>query len=142
MTDRLSPEKRSWNMSRIRGKDTTPEIAVRKYLFSRGFRFRKNDKRYPGKPDIVLPKYHTVIFIHGCFWHHHAGCKQATMPKTRTVFWINKFKHNADNDTRNKLLLEGRGFKVITIWECEIEKNFDATMENLVAELKGATNEE
>ena len=99
MADRLSPEKRSWNMSRIKGKDTKPEMAVRKYLFRKGFRFRQNDKRYPGKPDIVLPKYHTVIFIHGCFWHHHVGCKQATMPKTRTEFWEKKFAQNADNDT-------------------------------------------
>lgn len=141
MADRLSPEKRSWNMSRIKGKDTKPEIAVRKYLFRKGFRFRKNDKRYPGKPDIVLPKYHTVIFIHGCFWHRHAGCKQATMPKTRTEFWENKFRRNVDNDARHKLQLEEMGFKVIIIWECEIEKDFDKTMENLVLELKGVMEE-
>lgn len=141
MADRLSPEKRSWNMSRIKGKDTKPEMAVRKYLFSKGFRFRKNDKRYPGKPDIVLPKYHTVIFIHGCFWHRHAGCKEATMPKTRTEFWENKFRQNVDNDAKHKLQLEEMGFKVITIWECEIEKDFDTTMEKLVLELKGRNEE-
>ena len=141
MADRLSPEKRSWNMSRIKGKDTKPEIAVRKYLFSKGFRFRKNDKRYPGKPDIVLPKYHTVIFIHGCFWHRHAGCKQATMPKTRTEFWEMKFGQNVENDAKHKQQLEEIGFKVIIIWECEIEKKFDATMEKLVSELKGVNEE-
>ena len=128
-------------MSRIKGKDTKPEIAVRKYLFRKGFRFRKNDKRYPGKPDIVLPKYHTVIFIHGCFWHHHVGCKQATMPKTRTEFWEKKFAQNADNDTRHKQQLEEMGFRVITIWECEIEKDFDGTMEKLVFDLKGVKEE-
>lgn len=141
MADKLSPEKRSWNMSRIKGKDTKPEIAVRKYLFRKGFRFRKNDKRYPGKPDIVLPKYHTVIFIHGCFWHHHVGCKQATMPKTRTEFWKKKFEQNTDNDARHKRQLEEMGFKVITIWECEIEKDFDGTMEKLVFDLKGVNEE-
>lgn len=141
MADRLSPEKRSWNMSQIKGKDTKPEIAVRRYLFGKGFRFRKNDKRYPGKPDIVLPKYHTVIFIHGCFWHHHAGCKQATIPKTKTGFWEKKFAQNADNDARNKRKLKEMGFRVITIWECEIEKNFDGTMEKLVFDLEGVKEE-
>jgi DNA mismatch endonuclease, patch repair protein len=141
MADKLSPEKRSWNMSRIKGKDTKPEIVVRKYLFGKGFRFRKNDKRYPGKPDIVLPKYHTVIFIHGCFWHHHDGCKQATMPKTRTEFWEKKFAQNVDNDARHKRQLEEMGFKVIIIWECEIEKDFDGTMEKLVFDLKGVKEE-
>ena len=87
MTDHITPEHRSWNMSRIRGKDTEIEIKVRRWLFSKGFRFRKNDKRYPGQPDIVLPKYRTVVFINGCFWHRHEGCKYATMPKTRTEYW-------------------------------------------------------
>ncbi len=141
MADRISPEKRSWNMSQIKGKDTKPEIAVRKYLFSKGFRFRKNDKRYPGKPDIVLPKYRTVVFIHGCFWHRHAGCREATMPKTRTEFWENKFRQNVNNDIRHKMQLEDMGFKVIVVWECEIEKNFDTTMENLISELKGVSKE-
>ena len=86
MSDTISPEHRSWNMSRIRNKDTKIEVLVRKYLFSIGYRFRKNDKRYPGKPDVVLPKYKTVIFVNGCFWHRHSGCKDATIPKTRTDF--------------------------------------------------------
>ena len=86
MSDSLTAQTRSWNMSRIKGKDTKIEISVRKYLFAKGFWFRKNDKRYPGKPDVVLPKYKTVIFVNGCFWHRHSGCKDATIPKTRTDF--------------------------------------------------------
>ena len=102
MSDKLTPEKRSWNMSRIKGKDTKIEVEVRKYLFSKGYRFRKNDKRYPGKPDIVLPKYHVAIFVHGCFWHRHEGCKDATTPKTRTEFWLEKFDKNVKNDQINQ----------------------------------------
>ena len=98
MTDRITPEHRSWNMSRIKGKDTKIEVKVRSWLFSKGFRFRKNDRRYPGTPDIVLPKYKTVIFINGCFWHRHEGCRYATTPKTRTEFWMNKFEKNVEND--------------------------------------------
>lgn len=135
MADRLTAEKRSWNMSRIRGKDTSIEVKVRKYLFSQGFRFRKNDKRLPGKPDVVLPKYHTVIFVHGCFWHRHTGCKDATMPKTRTEFWIDKFEKNIANDRIHRETLEAAGWNVITLWECDIKKGFDVTMENVVREL-------
>ena len=123
-------------MSRIRGKDTKPEVCVRKFLFSKGFRFRKNDRRYPGKPDIVLPKYRTVIFVHGCFWHRHEGCSNATMPKTRTEFWSEKFRKNVENDRRHQSELESLGFRVITLWECEIEKNFESTMEKLLEMLK------
>lgn len=122
-------------MSRIRGKDTSIEVKVRKYLFSQGFRFRKNDKRLPGKPDMVLPKYHTVIFVHGCFWHRHTGCKDATMPKTRTEFWIDKFEKNVANDRIHRETLEAAGWNVITLWECDIKKGFDVTMENVVREL-------
>ena len=135
MSDRLSKEKRSWNMSRIKGKDTKYEVAVRKYLFSKGFRFRKNDKRYPGKPDIVLPKYKTVIFINGCFWHRHEGCKDATIPKTRTEFWNDKFIKNVSNDKKNVLELEKLGWTVLTIWECELKKGFDQQMSELVKKL-------
>lgn len=135
MADRLTAEKRSWNMSRIRGKDTSIEVKVRKYLFSQGFRFRKNDKRLPGKPDVVLPKYHTVIFVHGCFWHRHTGCKDATVPKTRTEFWIDKFEKNVANDRIHREMLEAAGWNVITLWECDIKKRFDVTMENVVREL-------
>lgn len=131
MNDRLSPEKRSWNMSRIKGKDTSLEVSVRSYLFRNGFRFRKNVSSLPGRPDIVLPKYRTVIFINGCFWHHHEGCRYARVPKTRTQFWLAKFERNVFNDKKNKTLLEEQGWKVITIWECNLKKDFLETMKNL-----------
>ncbi len=137
MSDSITPEHRSWNMGQIRGKDTKIEIKVRKYLFSKGFRFRKNDKRYPGKPDVVLPKYHTVIFVNGCFWHQHKGCKNATIPKTRTEFWINKLSKNVENDVRNEQLLKESGWSVITVWECELEENFEGRMDRLIREIKG-----
>ena len=136
--DGLTPERRSWNMSRIKGKDTAIEVKVRKYLFSLGFRYRKNDKRLPGKSDIVLPKYHTVFFIHGCFWHRHQGCKDATMPKTRTEFWQAKFDRNVENDRIHREQLESEGWQVITLWECDITKRFEETVEQVVAQLKGA----
>lgn len=136
MSDKLTPEKRSWNMSRIKGKDTKIEVEVRKYLFSKGYRFRKNDKRYPGKPDIVLPKYHVAIFVHGCFWHRHEGCKDATTPKTRTEFWLEKFDKNVKNDQIKQEKLRELGWKVIVIWECEIKKDLIKTMEWLEQEIK------
>lgn len=120
MTDHISPEHRSWNMSRIKGKDTSIEVQVRSWLFSRGFRFRKNDKRYPGKPDIVLPKYKTVIFINGCFWHRHEGCKYATTPKTNREYWEKKFERNVTNDRLHQQQLEDMGWQVIVLWECEL----------------------
>lgn len=119
-------------MSRIKGKDTKIEVEVRSWLFSRGLRFRKNDKRYPGKPDIVLPKYKTVIFINGCFWHRHAGCKYATTPKTRTEFWLEKFERNVRNDELHRQQLEDMGWKVITIWECQLKRNsFETTLNSV-----------
>lgn len=137
MTDRITPEHRSWNMSRIKGKDTKIEVKVRSWLFSKGFRFRKNDRRFPGTPDIVLPKYKTVIFINGCFWHRHEGCRYATIPKTRTEFWQEKFDRNVANDRKHKEDLESMGWKVIVIWECELKKDrFEDTMIKLYGELK------
>jgi len=135
MADTLSPEKRSWNMSRVRYANTSIEVKARKFLFSKGFRFRKNDKRYPGKPDIVLPKYKTVIFVHGCFWHRHEGCKDTTTPKTRTEFWEEKFRKNVENDKLHMELLKDDGWKVIVILECEIEKDFDNTMNRVVRQI-------
>lgn len=123
-------------MSRIRGKDTEIEIKVRKYLFSQGFRFRKNVADMPGKPDIVLPKYRTVIFIHGCYWHRHAGCKNCTTPSTNREFWLEKFEKNVQNDIKHQQELEAAGWKVLTLWECEIENDFEHLMDNLVAELQ------
>lgn len=136
MSDKLTPEKRSWNMSRIKDKDTRIEVEVRKYLFSKGYRFRKNDKRYSGKPDIVLPKYHVAIFVHGCFWHWHEGCKDVTTPKTGTEFWLEKFDKNVKNDQIKQEKLRELGWKVIVIWECEIKKDLIKTMEWLEQEIK------
>ncbi len=136
MADSISPEQRSWNMGRIKSKDTSVEVKVRKYLFSQGFRYRKNVKKLPGKPDIVMPKYRTVIFIHGCFWHRHVGCKRATMPKSRTDYWEEKFARNVKNDELHIEQLTEQGWRVIVLWECEINKKFDETMENLVLSLK------
>ena len=118
-------------MSQIHSKDTKIEVKVRKWLFSQGFRYRKNVKNLPGKPDIVLPKYKTVIFVHGCFWHRHPGCKDTTTPKTRTEFWQTKFDRNVENDKKHQAELEALGYKVVILWECEIEKQFDVTMKNL-----------
>lgn len=138
MADHLTAEKRSWNMSRIHGKDTEIEKKVRSYLFRQGFRFRKNVARLPGKPDIVLPKYKTVIFVHGCFWHRHPGCKDATMPKTRTDFWEEKFSKNVANDIKHNEELKKMGYRVIVLWECEINKQFETTMQGLIQGIKGA----
>ena len=136
MADKLSPEKRSWNMSRIHGKDTAIEKKVRSCLFRRGFRFRKNDPRLPGKPDIVLPKYKTVVFIHGCFWHRHQSCKDATTPKTRTDFWIGKFQKNVENDLKHYEELSNAGWRVYVMWECDIEKRFNQSIEDLITFLR------
>lgn len=119
-------------MSRIRGKDTTPEKKVRSHLFKNGFRFRKNVKELCGKPDIVLHKYKTVIFINGCFWHHHENCKYAVIPKTKTDFWIEKFARNKLNDKKNFDQLSSQGWNVITIWECELKNNFEKTLTQLI----------
>lgn len=122
MADVHTPEQRSYNMSRIRGKNTKPEELVRKYLFAQGFRYRKNDVRLPGKPDIVLPKYKTVIFVNGCFWHGHEGCKYFVWPKSNTEFWKNKITGNIQRDMRNQQELSKQGWSVIIIWECELKK--------------------
>lgn len=118
--DKFSKEKRSDIMSHVRAKNTKPEEAVRKYLFSRGFRYRKNDKRYPGKPDIVLPKYRTVIFVNGCFWHQHPGCNSATLPESNRDYWKAKLERNVERDAMQVHLLEEMGWYVIVLWECEI----------------------
>ena len=123
MVDKVSKETRSYVMSRIRGKDTKPEILVRKYLFARGLRFRKNDKRYPGRPDVVLPKYKTAVFVHGCFWHLHEGCKYAKMPKSNVEYWEKKLYRNRERDARNQAELKAMGWTVLTVWECELKKD-------------------
>ena len=120
MSDIFSKQKRSEIMSKISGKETKPEILVRKFLFSNGYRFRKNDKRYLGKPDIVLPKYKTLIFIHGCFWHGH-NCLAGKLPETRKEFWKEKINGNIERDKKNIIELEKQGWKVITIWQCGLK---------------------
>lgn len=127
-------------MSRIPAKDTSVEVKVRKYLFSQGFRYRKNVKSLPGKPDIVLPKYRTVLFIHGCFWHRHSGCKRATTPKSRLEYWLPKFERNVENDKKHCEELFSLGWHPIVIWECEINKSFDETMARVVREIKEGTS--
>lgn len=113
---------RSYNMSQIKGKNTKPEELVRKYLFSQGFRYRKNDRQLPGSPDIVLPKYKTVIFINGCFWHGHEGCKHFVWPKSNEEFWKNKIQTNISRDKKKITALESLGWNVIVVWECELKK--------------------
>ena len=119
MTDIYSQEKRREIMSKISGKETKSEIILRKLLFAKGYRFRKNDKRYPGKPDIVLPKYKTAIFVHGCFWHGH-DCPAGKLPETNIEFWSDKIDSTKKRDVRNKNELEKLGWNVITVWECEL----------------------
>ena len=139
MADVLTPKQRSYNMSRIHGKDTTPEELVRKFLFSQGFRYRKNDARLPGKPDIVLPKYKTVIFVNGCFWHKHEGCKYFVWPRNNAVFWKEKIEKNVARDTKDYELLRLEGWRVIIIWECELKpKRREFTLSELSLRLKGA----
>ena len=129
---------RSYNMSQIRSKNTKPEETVRKFLFSSGLRYRKNDKRYPGKPDIVLPKYKTVIFVNGCFWHGHKGCKYYVTPKSNTDYWLPKIQRNILRDEENKRVLEQQGWKVIVVWECQLKgANKVETLENLIKNIKG-----
>ena len=132
-----SKETRSYNMSRIRGKDTKPEELVRKYLFSQGFRYRKNDKRYPGTPDIVLPKYKTVIFINGCFWHGHSGCKYFVIPKSNTEFWKNKIATNIARDDEKIAQLRSMNWNVITVWECTLKpKQRTETLTRLAQQIR------
>lgn len=127
---------RSYNMSRIKGKNTKPEELVRKYLFSQGFRYRKNDKRLPGSPDIVLPKYKTVIFVNGCFWHGHEGCKHFVWPKSNEEFWKNKIETNIARDKKKTQVLEELGWRVIVVWECELKKaTINETVKKLIDEL-------
>ena len=128
---------RSYNMSRVKGKDTKPEEIVRKYLFSQGFRYRKNDKRLPGKPDIVLPKYKTVIFVNGCFWHKHEGCKYFVWPKSNFEFWKEKIESNIVRDKKQYEELKNAGWHVIIVWECELKKKQRMdTLERLVTEIQ------
>jgi len=122
MVDQLTPERRSWNMSQIRSKDTKPEILVRSLLHRMGYRFTVNgsfNKQLPGKPDIVLPRYHAVIFVHGCFWHQHKGCSDSSHPKTNRKYWFQKLRGNVLRDRKRQRQLVRMGWHTIIVWECE-----------------------
>lgn len=137
MADNHTKEVRSRNMSHIRSTNSKPEEKVRKYLFSKGFRYRKNDKRYPGKPDIVLPKYKTAIFINGCFWHKH-DCSRFVWPSSNEDYWRPKILRNVERDMQVQALLKEQGWNVYIIWECQLnKKEFQATMESLVNDIMG-----
>lgn len=133
MADVHDIETRSYNMSRIKGKDTRPELQVRKFLHANGFRYRLHDKKLPGKPDIVMPKYNTIIQVHGCFWHGHEGCKFFVVPKTRTQWWLDKINTNQRKDKENERKLRTLGWDVITVFECELKsEKRDDTLKNLI----------
>jgi DNA mismatch endonuclease (patch repair protein) len=132
MADVHSEEIRSYNMSRIKGKDTKPEILVRKFLFAKGLRYRLHDKKMAGKPDIVLAKYRTVVFIHGCFWHGHEDCKYFVVPKTRTDWWLDKINKNKEKDNDSILKLNEEGWHTIVVWECDLKsKKKEEVLNNL-----------
>ena len=136
MADVHNKKTRSYNMSMIRSKDTKPEIIVRKFLFRNGFRYRLHDKTLPGKPDLVFPKYKTVIFVHGCFWHGHEGCKYFVVPKTRKKWWLEKINRNKQLDTENSRKLIKLGWKILTVFECKLRpRNVDRTLNQLVTRL-------
>ncbi|RFZ91112.1 DNA mismatch endonuclease Vsr [Mucilaginibacter conchicola] len=140
MADVHSREVRSYNMSRIKGKDTKPELLVRKYLHFRGLRYRLHVKDLPGKPDMVFPKYHTVLFVHGCFWHGHAGCPYYRLPQSNTGFWEEKISGNTSRDQKHAAALREKGYRVLTAWECSFKNknNRTAFLEELYNEI---TNE-
>lgn len=138
--DVLTREKRSWNMSRVRSRNTKPETKIRSLLHRAGFRFRINAKKLPGSPDIVLPKYRTAVFVHGCFWHRHTGCKYAYTPKSRIEFWENKFRSTVERDLKKTKMLEASGWQVLVVWECELEKNAQAVLREIIGKLKGVRN--
>ncbi len=136
MADVHDKKTRSYNMSRIRSSNTKPELLVRKFLHAQGFRYRLNVKTLPGKPDIVLPKYHTVIFVHGCFWHGHQKCKYFKIPKTRTQWWTDKINTNKGNDLKAMKALKKDGWKVIEIWECDLKTKFrENTLQKIVSSI-------
>lgn len=136
MTDVHNKKTRSYNMSQIRSKDTKPELLVRKFLFANGFRYKLHDKKLPGKPDIVLPKHKTVIFVNGCFWHGHKNCKYFIVPKTRTDWWLKKIERNKQIDLENFTKLTKAGWKVFPIFECQLKaQNKEKTLAKILHEL-------
>lgn len=141
MTDRVTKERRSWNMSRIRNKDTKPELLVRSLLHRLGYRFRLHREDLPGKPDIVLPKHRAVVEVRGCFFHRHRNCRYAYTPKTRRAFWLRKFRDNVKRDRVNMMLLKRAGWTVVTVWECQTRTpaSLLALSERLRHRLSGAS---
>lgn len=136
MADVHDKQTRSYNMSQIKGKDTKPEILVRKFLFANGFRFRLHDKKLSGKPDIVLQKYKSAIFVHGCFWHGHENCKYFVVPKTRTKWWLKKINGNQDKDLENFSRLTQEGWRVFTVFECQLKPHLiDRTLKKTITKL-------
>lgn len=138
MADTITREHRSWTMSRIRGRDTKPEVKLRSMLHRAGFRFRLHDRKLPGRPDIVMPKHRTAIMLHGCFWHRHDNCRNATMPSTRTEFWRSKFEGNVERDRQAVGQLNALGWRVITVWECELKKDPDQVLSSIRAQVEGS----
>lgn len=139
MTDHLTKSKRSWNMSRIRSKNSIPELKVRKLLHSLGFRYKLYDPKLPGKPDLVFPKYKLVLFVHGCFWHKHQGCKRSNIPSSNRDYWISKLNRNVERDIKNKDALISLGWKFALIWECETKES-DLLIKAVRREFKGLIN--
>jgi DNA mismatch endonuclease, patch repair protein len=141
MTDVHNRSTRSYNMSRIKSKDTKPEMVVRRFLHAHGFRYRLHDKKLPGKPDIVLPRYKTVIFVNGCFWHGHEGCRYFVVPKTRTEWWLEKIHANQTADKKNVEKLSETGWKIITIFECELKgEKLHRTLSALITKIGGGSD--
>jgi DNA mismatch endonuclease, patch repair protein len=136
MADTFSKEKRSWIMSRIKGKNTKPEMTVRQFLHKQGFRYRLHIKGLPGKPDLVLKKYKTVIFVHGCFWHGHEKCIKARLPKTQTLWWKKKMLYNSERDRNNQRQLRKLGWRIIIIWQCKLKTpKMNSTFNRLIRKL-------
>lgn len=123
MIDHLTPERRSWLMSRVPPEDTTPELIVRRLVHAMGYRYRLHRSDLPGKPDIVLPRHKKIIFVHGCFWHRHKACRKAGVPKSRTAFWLEKFEKNVKRDARNIDVLKKQGWKILLVWQCQTTDN-------------------
>ena len=137
MADVHTKEQRRYNMQQIRSRDTKPEMLVRKFLHAQGFRYRLHDKKLPGKPDIVLPKYRMVIFVHGCFWHGHSNCKYYVVPKTNTAWWLNKINTNKANDAKALKALKKDGWRLIEVWECKLKPaKIEKTLEGLLKKIR------
>ena len=142
MVDYLTKKERSWNMSRIRSRHTKPEIIVRSLLHRSGHRFKINDSKLPGCPDIVLPKYKTVIFVHGCFWHRHNNCPRATTPNTNKDYWLKKFQNNVSRDKQVKKELEKLQWRVIIVWECKVVNDPLSVLDDILWKLEDGTSKD